>query len=252
MKKIKVCLTFLIAIMLVLSSTTVSYAYLPPDDPDDPPTVEAMAGSRFEYYFYEKTGKNIRMRATFDQFKDCPGTEPNSTKTYYLFHFQLIDEEKPYYNRFGDNNEYFEYSEVTNKLYGSGFAVYYGTPLHYWQSNGYEFPDDYENDDYDDEFLSLSELYEKNPQTVEYILKNYKRTGNKNVIKQHCWGKVGDADGDFEISISDATEIQKVLAGLKTIEGVNFRAADIGNKGALNISDATNIQFYLADLVDKL
>lgn len=236
MKKIKACLTFLLAIMLVLSSTTVSYAYLPPDD--EPPTVDELASSRFLYHSHNEIGEFILKNATFDQFKDCPGTEPNSTKTYYLFHFQLIDEEKPYYNRFGDNNEYFEYSEVTNKLYESGYAVYYGDPV-----NGALA---------DDEFMSLPELYERNPEAVEYILKNDKPARGYNMVKQHSWGKVGDADGDFEISISDATEIQKVLAGLKTIEGVNLRAADIGNKGALNISDATNIQFYLADLVDKL
>ena len=236
MKKTKVCMAFLLAIMLVLSSTTVSYAYLPPDDGSR--TVEDLADSRFDYYCFNEIGEFVTTAGTFDHFKDCPGTEPNSTKTYYLFHFQLIDEEKPYYNRFGDNNEYFEYSEKTNKLYESGYAVYYGDPV-----NGALV---------DDEFMSLPELYDRNPEAVEYILKNDKPVRGYNMVKQHSWGKVGDADGDFEISISDATEIQKVLAGLKTIEGVNFRAADIGNKGALNISDATNIQFYLADLVDKL
>ena len=235
MKKTKVCLAFLLAIMLVLSSTTVSYAYLPPDD--EPPTVDELASSRFLYHSHNEIGEFILKNVTFDQFKDCPGPEPNSTKTYYLFHFQLINEEKPYYNRFGDNNEYFEYSEKTNKLYESGYAVYYGDPV-----NGALA---------DDECMSLSELYERNPEAVEYILKNDKPSGY-DIVKQHSWGKVGDADGNYEISIADATEIQKVLAGLKTIEGVNLIAADIGNKGVLNISDATNIQFYLADLVDKL
>ncbi len=236
MKKIKVCLALLLAMMLVLSSTTVSYAYLPPDD--EPPTVEAMAGSRFLYHSHNEIGEFILKNVTFDQFKDCPGTEPNSTKTYYLFHFQLINEEKPYYNRFGDNNEYFEYSEKTNKLYESGYAVYYGDPV-----NGALA---------DDEFMSLPELYERNPEAVEYILKNDKPARGYNMVKQHSWGKVGDADGNFEISIADATEIQKHLADLTTLEGVNLRAADIGNNGAPSISDATNIQYYLAGFVDKL
>ncbi len=218
-----------------------------------PPEDEEIGEKLIADYYQKKVGEALNTYYCQDDFYNCPGTEQSSVRDYFLIHFDSKNAEaKPYYNRFGDKDEYFEYSRITNKLYGSGFAVYYGTPLHYWQSNGYEFPDDYENDDYDDEFLSLSDLYQKNPQTVEYILKNYKRTGNKNVIKQHCWGKVGDADGDFEVSISDATEIQKVLAGLKTIEGVNLRAADIGNKGALNISDATYIQLYLAGLVDKL
>lgn len=71
-------------------------------------------------------------------------------------------------------------------------------------------------------------------------------------MKKHCWGKVGDADGDFELTIADATQVQKHLAGLTTLEGAGLKAADIGNKGEVNISDATRIQLYLADLVDKL
>ena len=237
MKKIKVCFSFLLAIMLVLSSTTVSYAYLPPDD-DDPPTAEQLADNRFLFYSYHEFGEFILKSATFDQFKDCPGTELNSTKTYYLFHFKKIDEEKPYYNRFGDNNEYFEYSEVTNNFYKSGYAVYYGDPV------------DGALDD--DEYMSLSELYERNPEAVEYILKNDKPVRGYDFVKRHSWGKVGDADGNYEISIADATEIQKHLADLTTLEGVNLRAADIGNKGEPNISDATMIQYYLAGFVDKL
>lgn len=236
MKKTKVCMAFLLAIMLVLSSTTVSYAYLPPDDGSR--TVEDLADSRFDYYCFNEIGEFVTTAGTFDHFKDCPGTEPNSTKTYYLFHFQLIDEEKPYYNRFGDNNEYFEYSEKTNKLYESGYAVYYGDPV-----NGALA---------DDEFMSLPELYERNPEAVEYILKNDKPARGYNMVKQHSWGKVGDADGNYEISIADATEIQKHLADLTTLEGVNLRAADIGNKGAPSISDATMIQYYLAGFVEKL
>ena len=153
MKKIKVCMAFLLAIMLVLSSTTVSYAYLPPDD-DDPPTAEELADDRFLFYSFHEFGEFILKFATFDQFKDCPGTEPNSTKTYYLFHFNSKNvEEKPYYNRFGDKEEYFEYSEVTNNFYKSGYAVYYGDPV------------DGALDD--DEYMSLSELYERNPEAVE-------------------------------------------------------------------------------------
>ena len=239
MKKIKVCLALLLAMMLLLSSTTVSYAYLPPDDPDGPPTVEDMVYSRFLKYSYNEFGEYLYTSVTYDQFKDCPGTEPNSTKTYYLIHLDSKkDEQKPYYNRFGDKEEYFEYCRVTNRFYESGYAVYYGDPVY--------------GDPADDEFMSLPELYERNPEAVEYILKNDKPYRDYYFVNRHSWGKVGDADGNYEISIADATEIQKHLAGLKTIEGVNLRAADIGNKGALNISDATYIQLYLAGLVDKL
>ncbi len=256
MKKIKACLTFLLAIMLVLSTTILSYAYdgeISGTPIVDPPDNEVEAQVLFKDYYEKKIGEVVNRCNCRDVFYNCPGEAPYSMKDYYLIHFDSKNaEEKPYYNRFGNKDEYFEYSEVTNKLFESGFAVYYGDPDCYWYPDGYKFPDDYDNDEYDDEFLSLPELYEKNPDTLEYIFDNYKRGGSKEVINQHSWGKVGDADGDFEISISDATEIQKHLADLTTLEGVNLRAADIGNKGAPSISDATNIQLYLAGLVDKL
>ena len=225
MKKIKVCMAFLLTIMLVLSSTTVSYAYLPEDS-------TSLVCDLFRAYYNNEIGEDVNDVRCFDEYYFQDSSE------YYLIHFDSINaEEKPYYNRFGDKDVYFEYSEMTNKLFESGFAVFYGDPYITRNANN---------------IISLPELYEKDPVAVEFILKDYAKWGIWEVMKKHSWGKVGDADGDFEISISDATEIQKVLAGLKTIEGVNFRAADIGNKGALNISDATNIQFYLADLVDKL
>ena len=187
----------------------------------------------FDEYYKNEIGEDVNESYCGDEFDDYPGS-----LDYYLIHFNSINaEEKPYYNRFGNKDEYFEYSEMTNKLYESGFAIIYGNPY---------------NTKNTDKFKSLPELYEKDPVAVEFILKDYAKWGIWEVMKKHSWGKVGDADGNFEISIADATEIQKDLADLTTLEGVNLRAADIGNKGAPSISDATNIQFYLAGFVDKL
>lgn len=187
----------------------------------------------FDNYYNNEIGEAVNESYCGDEFDDYP-----DSLDYYLIHFDSANaEEKPYYNRFGDKDEYFEYSEKTNKLYESGFAIIYGNPY---------------NTKNTDKFKSLPELYEINPGTVEYMLRNYNHDGSSEIMNQHCWGKVGDADGDFEISISDATEIQKHLADLTTLEGANLKAADIGNKGAPSISDATMIQYYLASLVDKL
>ena len=55
---------------------------------------------------------------------------------------------------------------------------------------------------------------------------------------------IGDADGDGHITIADVTAIQMRLARIE-MPFFNEKAADIDGDG-LNISDATNIQLYLA------
>lgn len=54
----------------------------------------------------------------------------------------------------------------------------------------------------------------------------------------------GDADGDGEVTIMDATVIQRTLAEIPT-PYIDKKAADVDGDG-LNIIDATNIQRYLA------
>ena len=54
----------------------------------------------------------------------------------------------------------------------------------------------------------------------------------------------GDADGDSEVTIADATVIQRTLANIPTASFFK-KAADVDGDG-LNIMDATNIQRYLA------
>lgn len=60
--------------------------------------------------------------------------------------------------------------------------------------------------------------------------------------------KRGDADDDGEITITDATVIQRKLADIPTLF-IDRKAADVDGNG-LNIMDATNIQRYLACLYD--
>lgn len=58
---------------------------------------------------------------------------------------------------------------------------------------------------------------------------------------------LGDVDGDKAVSITDVTEIQRHLAELITLEGIYLLAADTNQDGTVDISDATVIQMYLAD-----
>ncbi len=59
---------------------------------------------------------------------------------------------------------------------------------------------------------------------------------------------LGDADGDDDISISDATVIQRYLARYVTLTDDQLTAADADSDGTVDISDATMIQRWLAKL----
>jgi len=58
--------------------------------------------------------------------------------------------------------------------------------------------------------------------------------------------KIGDADGDGEITILDATAIQRVLALLDTNKAESVRLCGDTNNDGLDILDATAVQRYLA------
>ena len=58
----------------------------------------------------------------------------------------------------------------------------------------------------------------------------------------------GDADSDSELTITDTTVIQRMIADIPT-PFIDRKAADVDGNG-LNIMDATNIQRYLACLND--
>lgn len=63
---------------------------------------------------------------------------------------------------------------------------------------------------------------------------------------------IGDADGNGEITISDVTKLQRILAEFETDEdGTIARRCDV-NGGGLDISDVTAIQRKLAEYDDSL
>lgn len=59
---------------------------------------------------------------------------------------------------------------------------------------------------------------------------------------------LGDADKSDDITIIDATTIQRFLAKLITEENLNMYASDVDADGEITILDATNIQRHLAKL----
>ena len=58
---------------------------------------------------------------------------------------------------------------------------------------------------------------------------------------------LGDADGDGEVTILDATKIQRVLVGLDSDDGGRVTMRGDTNRDGLDILDATKIQRFLAD-----
>ena len=67
------------------------------------------------------------------------------------------------------------------------------------------------------------------------------------VLSKEQTGILGDADDDGEVTILDATTIQRTLASLP-VESFNEAAADADGDGEVTILDATSIQRYLAGL----
>ncbi|MBQ7505679.1 MAG: hypothetical protein IJT79_10270 [Ruminococcus sp.] len=82
------------------------------------------------------------------------GDEWSANKYYLIDFISMNPTEKPYYNQFGNNDEFYEKCEVTNKLFPSGLAVFCGNPY----------------DEFDkDCFLSLEELARDNPEIIDHI-----------------------------------------------------------------------------------
>ena len=68
----------------------------------------------------------------------------------------------------------------------------------------------------------------------------------KIVVKEYN-GKLGDVDGDTQITTADATLIQQYVAKLVTV--INDSVADVDGDGMVTTADATLIQQYVAKLV---
>ena len=63
---------------------------------------------------------------------------------------------------------------------------------------------------------------------------------------------IGDADGDGDVTILDATRIQRWLADLVGDNMINKANADADRDGEVTILDATRIQRFLADIITSL
>lgn len=60
----------------------------------------------------------------------------------------------------------------------------------------------------------------------------------------------GDVNGDGKVDVSDATALQAYLADME-VEDFVEEAADVNGDGSINVSDVTELQNYLAELLEE-
>lgn len=72
------------------------------------------------------------------------------------------------------------------------------------------------------------------------------------MVKEEPKMLIGDVNGDGNINIMDATEIQRHIAQLSTIPEDRLSCADANKDGQVNIMDATQIQRFIAQLIPSL
>ena len=167
------------------------------------------------YYFENKNTENVKGH------------------TYALICFKSdFAENKPFFNRIGD---YYEYSEVTNPHFPSGYAVYdYENDIYReWDSEAVppHWDEHYKFDS--SNFLSISEIAD-NKLLFDAVLECIE---NNNLQPRLC--RVGAFS--TKATIKDATNIQKILAQITSFNG-DERCLDVDNNGTFNIRDATRLQ----------
>lgn len=75
--------------------------------------------------------------------------------------------------------------------------------------------------------------------------------GNSSVIQDVKICLLGDVNMDGTVSILDATEVQKGIAGLLSLNEYQNKLADVNKDGNVSIIDATQIQKYIVGIIDK-
>lgn len=116
-----------------------------------------------------------------------------------------------------------------------------------WAPNTYQHPFDFDIGIFDvkqNKFFDITEIdFDDYPGLYEVWQKT--DIGELTVKEQP-----GDADGDSEITIIDATKVQRRLANLESKNRIVTTGADADCDGEVTIMDATRIQRYKAELCD--
>ena len=80
----------------------------------------------------------------------------------------------------------------------------------------------------------------------------FDRNGNPlqslNVFGSYADAKLGDVDLDGDVTVKDATLVQKDIVQLETLTDFQKKAADINSDGTISVTDATDIQKIVVNL----
>ncbi|MCI6653504.1 MAG: dockerin type I domain-containing protein, partial [Ruminococcus sp.] len=86
-------------------------------------------------------------------------------------------------------------------------------------------------------------------QTVTVTYRGVTATFEVNVIPILI---IGDVNGDGQVNIRDASQIQKYILGVVEFDDEQLAVADTNGDGEINIRDATQIQKFLLGLIPSL
>lgn len=204
--------TVAIVLVLILSfSAVISASALDPNEP-------SVQVDYVFWLYYTKNTDGGKLKDSSVQELDYTAEE--SWKMFYVVKFTSEDAGKQgYFNRFGDDNMYYEKSDVTNLVFPSGIAVFIG--------NQYN-ERDYEN------FYSLEEIYNMDSELFDIVLKT---------LGSEYAGVMGGVESVSELDINIATQAQKIIVDEITCD--DKRVFDFNGDDILNVADATFLQKYL-------
>ncbi|MBQ8057454.1 MAG: hypothetical protein IJ275_03860 [Ruminococcus sp.] len=199
-----------------------------------------------------------------------PSGEATPDNTLYLEQFRdyanLDEYDGEYYSYSGPLFYYYEKGKDEPSWFlargntgAAACAVIYGIFDDYYLINNHiEYPSDFNWHVYiyeEDKFYAIEDIWEDGFADKEIAFSQY-------LVPKGYADILGDADGDGELSVLDATQIQLRIAGLCESEdripaGHHFGdrviyPSDIDHDGDVSIMDATHIQLKIAKIIPEL
>lgn len=152
---------------------------------------------------------------------------------------------------------------ITTIIFGIIFMFlvnnYYTAATTPAESNPYETPG-FEEDEELEESPNSNNTYKNNSRVTNSAVSEFKintsiKAALSNTMKesdtQETNYMLGDVDRNGEITIADATQIQKIIAFLIDSTSESNALADVNADNKVNILDATLIQMYCSGLIDS-
>ena len=137
-------------------------------------------------------------------------------------------------------------SDLSLKLTCDGeWYYYYGNGCYGFTENGDE--DDCLRDDHFDASGNHIGKHTPSVDLTNCVIAGADET-DPSKINGTVHGYMGDADGDGEVSVMDATEIQLYVARLKAMDEVSVLLSEVDRDGDTSVMDATEIQLFVARL----